>query len=120
MPHSRTDLPLSPIQSVEQITYVDTNGVVQPLPTTEYVVYPEWRRLQWAPDAEIPELQEGVQQRVSIDFTAGWTQVADVPPQLVHGVKVYLTYLYHNRGDQDVMEPQAFDNLWLSEVEDYL
>ena len=114
------ELPRFPLQSVESISYVDEEGATQTLDPALYTVYPAYRRLAWNPNAEIPKLQEGTLQRVTVRYVLGWASREDLPAALVQAMLVNLTMYYNNRGDMEFQEPAAYRELWLSVCEDFL
>lgn len=94
-------IPLRPVQTVDEITYVDPAGVTQTLAADQYAydldrepltIYPAetacWPALKCAP---------GV---VKVTFTAGFGDAAsDVPADLVGALKLIVGHRFEHRGD---------------------
>jgi len=105
-----TPLPKPPLLSVEAITYLprgSVGGVVppgqprsryQPLAKGLYGVdslAPHQRRmLRTAPPAQMPPVREDEQKAIAIDFTAGASSAAEVPPALRRALLMLLRDLY--------------------------
>lgn len=101
-------IPLAPLISVDQITYVDGDGATQTLASSVYQVVGVgaanggWVTTaygqSWPGTRDIPEA-------VTIRFTAGYASTADSPPvsQVPEPIKramvIIINELYENRGD---------------------
>ena len=80
------ELPSPPLISVDAFKYTDTDGVLQTLASTQYVVH-EWRAPAWI----VPAYSGGipvtwptirlVPDSLQIDFTAGYTEGAGSPTE---------------------------------------
>lgn len=97
-PCGSISLPLPPLQTVDEITYVDADGVTQTLATSEYVVdkagligqvhrafETEWPTTRYQPMA------------VRIEFTAGYGAAAAVPADLVSALMLLVAHWDQNR-----------------------
>lgn len=97
-PCGSISVPLPPLQSVVEITYVDSNGTTQTLASTEYVVdkagmiglvhrayQKEWPATRAQPMA------------VRVKFTAGYGAAADVPADLVSALMMLVAHWDQNR-----------------------
>jgi uncharacterized phiE125 gp8 family phage protein len=113
-------LPLAPVQSVDEITYLDTDGVEQTLATSVYrfddnpsspaiwLAYNQsWPSFRWQSDG------------IRITFTAGPDAGASPPPVLdepiVTGMLLLIAHLDRNRDADDQLVdgmPTAVRNLW--------
>ncbi len=91
-------LPEAPIQSVTTVTYVDTAGADQTLPTGDY----ELRRDGLEPSiasafgTQWPKVQEG--SRISVTVTAGFGNAADVPPNIKLAVLMHVAAAANTSG----------------------
>jgi hypothetical protein len=86
-------MPVNPVQSVNSITYIDTNGNTQTLPTNEYVVDStrEPARLMLL---NFPSLDYDTLPRIQISFTAGYSSI---PVDLQHGILMLAADFYRQR-----------------------
>lgn len=92
-------LPRPPLQSVQSVSYVDTNGTTQTLSASLYQVdiksmpgrimpaYNEW----W------PDLRTETFNPVTIAYTAGYTTAALVPPAIKRAIKFIVGHWYSSR-----------------------
>lgn len=114
-------LPRPPHISVDSITYLDTADAQQTLAVSEYVFDPDTRLLQWATNADIPELSQ-LRGAVKITFTSGF---ATVPEQTRQALLLLCGHFYENREalTEGIIPTEielAFTHLMLSVTEDYL
>jgi len=87
------------VQSIDGITYLDMNDTLQTMPAVNYVsdlsgllarVTPKFGQV-WPPT--LPQIGA-----VTVSFTAGYGATADdVPPGLVHWMKMRIGTLYEHR-----------------------
>lgn len=97
-PCGSISLPLPPLVSVDEITYVDSNGATQTLASTEYVVdkagmiglvhrayEKEWPTTRAQPMA------------VRVKFTAGYGNAAAVPADIVSALMLLVAHWDQNR-----------------------
>ena len=92
-------LPLPPCQSVDAITYIDTDGASQTLAVSGYPatgvggaarVHPAFDT-QWPATRVVPEA-------VSVTFTAGYGDTgADVPAPIRSAILMHVAHLYEHR-----------------------
>lgn len=102
-------LPVGPIQSVTALKYLDTAGVEQTLSASLYSadiysipprIYPAYGYL-WP----IPQC---IQNAVRIELVAGYGNAAsDVPPGIVHAIKLLVGHWFRNRESVVVAESVA-------------
>jgi Phage gp6-like head-tail connector protein len=97
MPSAALQMPFPPLQSVTSIKYLDSSGVQQTMPTTDYMVdtisTPGWV----IPVTAWPSSQ-GVANAVEIRFVAGFGSAAtDVPAPIRHALLLLIGHYYENR-----------------------
>lgn len=89
-------VPAMPVQSVGTITYTDTNGAAQTLPTTVYevdsFVEPPVIRLKYG--QVWPSAQPG---SIRVPYTAGYPDAASVPQPLKQWMLLVIGTLFENR-----------------------
>lgn len=108
-------LPVAPVQSVVEIRYASTSGVVQVLDPSTYVVSPSGDTMAIRPRglALWPLLDDDAAEPVIVKFVAGATEA---PPNVKSAVLLAVGDLYHNRettGEraEQVRAAAAFDSL---------
>jgi uncharacterized phiE125 gp8 family phage protein len=115
-PAGEIDLPRPPLQSIEWIKYVDTAGVLQTLPSGNYVSdvsSNEIARVALAWNRFWPITRSSIN-AVVIRFVAGYGDDAeDVPHAIRHGILIEIANLYENR--EDIVVGQAIDMMAVSE-----
>lgn len=87
------------VASVESVKYVDTAGVLQTLPNTEYQTSLGSQlhaRLAPAYGKSWPSTR-GQMDAVQVDFTCGWAAAANVPPAIKQWVLMRVAAYYDNR-----------------------
>lgn len=94
-------LPLPPCQSVDAITYADIAGDEQTLDPSLYNVTrlnsAEPSRI-WTEDPDGWPATEALNpEAVTVEFTAGYGDPADVPAPIRHAIKEHVSRLYENR-----------------------
>lgn len=91
-------LPRAPVQSIDAITYVDTDGATQTLAASEYqsdlgaepvYIRPAYNK-NWP--AVRPQIAA-----ITVDFTAGYGDPADVPAQMRHAMLIIAANSFENR-----------------------
>ena len=94
----RIDLPFPSLVSVESVTYTDTNGVLQTLPTDQYLVdnISEPGCITPAPNTYWPNTQNRVN-AVKISYTSGYGNAAAVPAGVKAWILLRAAALYENR-----------------------
>jgi uncharacterized phiE125 gp8 family phage protein len=94
----RIALPRPPLQSVQSITYYDSDGAQQTLSTDVYgvntarepgFVYLKYGQV-WPCTYEMPDA-------VTINFVAGWDDVLYVPSGIKHAIKLLVAHWYEHR-----------------------
>lgn len=97
-PCGSISLPLPPLKTVDEISYVDANGATQVLATTEYLVdnagmiglvHRAYQK-QWPTTRAQP-------MAVRVEFTAGYGVAADVPSDLVSALMLMVAHWDQNR-----------------------
>lgn len=91
-------LPRPPLQSVSEITYLDTDGTEQTLDSTSYRVDADAEpgRLILNADTSWPNAANEVD-AVRVTYVAGYGAAADVPEQIRSAVLLFVGHLYENR-----------------------
>lgn len=115
------EFPRAPLQSVESITYVDTDGTTKTVAESEYTVhadsepgliYPAWQQ-QWPVTRDVPNA-------VTITAKVGYgNEDSDVPEGIRHWIMMAVGALYENRElDQEaaLSRMQFADNLLSAEA----
>lgn len=94
-------IPFPKLQSVTHVKYRDLEGVEQTLPTTQYWVTntEDPGSIVRAYGVTFPELQYGRPDSIEIQFVAGYGLAADVPDDIKHAMKLWLTDLFDHRGE---------------------
>lgn len=91
------ELPLSPVQTVDAVKYVDWAGVVQTINPSLYIAHlGEHPLVELAPDAAWPTHRRQ-SRAVSIEFTAGYGEAVDLPGPIVQALKLMVSDQYANR-----------------------
>jgi uncharacterized phiE125 gp8 family phage protein len=102
-------LPHPPLASVESVTYVDRDGVVQTLAGTEYIV-----RTAETPGEIVPAYgtlwpaARDVVDAVAVEFTCGYGDPAAVPEPIKRAVLLIVGTLYANR---ETVAPTAMQEI---------
>ena len=94
----RIDLPFPALVSVESVIYFDTNGVLQTLPTDQYIVdnITEPGCVTPAPNTYWPVTQNRVN-AVKISYTSGYGAAANVPAGVKAWILLRVGAMYENR-----------------------
>lgn len=92
-------LPRSPVQSVDEIRYIDDSGVQQTLAQSKYRVDTSSLVARVTPSyAETWPTTRPITNAVEIDFTAGYgANAADVPEPIRQAIKVLVSTWYDHR-----------------------
>lgn len=93
-------LPFPPLQSVSSITYIDGNGDVQTLATSQYQVDAKSQpgRVILEPGYSWPATESGRVNAVIITFVAGYGATsASVPENIRHAIRLILGDMYTQR-----------------------
>lgn len=92
-------LPLPPLQSVDAITYVDTDGTTQTLASGNYQVdeYAEPAVVRAAYNTSWPEVRDETLKAVKVTITAGYGAAADVPDRYKQAIYLLVGHWYANR-----------------------
>lgn len=94
-------IPLAPVQTVDEVRYLDPDGVVQTWAGTDWEALPhlqETKLLLPAYGKSWPSVREG-RMGVEVDFTAGYASPDHVPGDLFHGLLLVLGRWFENRED---------------------
>lgn len=93
-------LPLPPLQSVDQIDYVDTDGDAQTLASSQYQVheYAEPAIVRAAYNVTWPDVRDETLEAVTVTITAGYGDAAsDVPRRYKQAILFLIGHWYANR-----------------------
>src|SRR5690606_32364342 len=104
-------LPVAPVQSIESIKYIDSDGVEQTVSTDVYTLDDDPDspaiRLQYGQSWPVPRAEKNA---VRIRFVAGYADDspgAPLPKALHQAMLLIIGHLYENR--QDVTDKQVYD-----------
>ena len=94
------DVPRPPLRTVNSIKYIDTDGNKQTLDTSVYTVdtVSMVGRIVLAYEQSWPQTRVQIQ-AVTVNYDAGYGTRADIPPDIIAAIKLYLGHLYENRED---------------------
>lgn len=87
----------SPLVSVVQVQYYDTDGTQQVLASSKYIVSSGKSspgRIALAPNEVWPDTEQGRIEAVSVDFTCGYTTIKDT---FKAAIKLLVAHWYENR-----------------------
>lgn len=90
-----------PVQSVTSIGYKDSDGSDQALDSSKYVLdstSSNFSRIGLAANETWPTLRDQVAP-VTITYVAGWSNVSEIPSDIIVAMKLLLTYFYERRAD---------------------
>lgn len=98
-------VPRPPLQSVTTLEYVDTDGALQTLATSEYQVSTSRSPGRIAPARfkVWPVTDPLTMDAVRVTFVAGYGLAASVPPRSIQAIKLLAGHLYENREDSTEM-----------------
>ena len=98
-PEEELEIPLPPLQSIDSISYTLADGSVQTFDPDNYVVdtdnQPGRIALKSGVDWPSDELQPIA--GIRIRFTCGFTQAADIPKNIILGMRLLIGHYYENR-----------------------
>lgn len=102
-----------PVQSISSITYTDSDGSSQTLNSSIYTLdntSGNFARVGLDKDQSWPSIanQAG---SITVNYVAGWDDVADIPGDLIIALKLMLTYFYERRGDGVKQYPTFAEHL---------
>lgn len=97
-------LPGGNVHAVSSVKYIDTAGTEQTLDPSAYQLDPSTApaRLLPAPGGSWPQTQCGRVAAVTVDYTCGWAEAAQVPQALKSAILLLLGDLHENREAQIV------------------
>lgn len=89
----------SPSSTAPVVQYYDTDGVLQTLSTTFYLVNTTSRpgRIERAPAQAWPAVQADRSGTVIITYVVGWTDPAFIPDSIMQGMRCYVTAMECDR-----------------------
>jgi len=93
-PSGAIEIPLPPLQTIDDAVYVDAGGDPVPL---DYVVDDASEPARLFAMGSAWPAGVAAQQAVSIDFTAGYETAADVPAAIIHGMLLLIGNWYQVR-----------------------
>lgn len=98
-------LPIAPVGSVTDISYVDPAGAEQTVPATDYSLV-GWLETSIVPKGPWPVLRSG--ERVSVEVVAGY---AALPPAVRHSLLLLVSSFIAQREDGSAIARSTVDNL---------
>lgn len=106
-------LPRGPVQSVSSVKYVDGNGTEQTVSGSLYQadVYSTPARIRLVSGAAWPTPKMGHMNAVLVTYLAGYATVNAIPKAARDAMKLILTHLERNRGDESAEMPPAVKHL---------
>jgi len=115
------ELPFGNLQSVESVTYKDTDGTISTLPAADYIVEQNGEqigRVVLASDSSWPSTTLYPANPITIRFTCGWADASEVPKRIKTAIKMICADLYAMRGEpvvgQTVTEDKSVPRLLAS------
>lgn len=96
-PAWRIPLPLSPVQAVDSIEYVDAQGATQTVSSSDYVVIDGPAAAVQPAFGKAWPAPRGQARAVAITFTAGYGAPDDVPGALKAAIKLLVGHFYEHR-----------------------
>jgi uncharacterized phiE125 gp8 family phage protein len=105
-------LPRPPLQSINAVTYWDSNNTLQTLSPSVYLVRTPWRqpgRIERAPFQWWPSHLCDLRLPISINFTAGYGLAAAVPQTLKQACLMLAAYWYVNRESALTQVPKEIE-----------
>ena len=102
-------LPVSPLQSVSSITYVDADGDTQTWSSGDYTVYTASTpgRVRPAYDKDWPSDSRGGHNEITLTFVAGYGAAADVPERVKQAILLLIGFWFQQREGAPRQEPIA-------------
>lgn len=100
--HNCMKIPFPVLQTVDSVIYKDSNGNDQTWATDQYWVVntEDPGSIVRAYNVTFPQLQDGRPDAIEIEFTCGYGDAAsDVPEEIRHAQKIWLTDLFEHRGE---------------------
>jgi len=106
-------LPRPPLISVDEVTYLDGDGVAQTLASSVYQVdtFSQPGGLLLAYNQSWPTTRDQAQ-AITIEFTVGYEAADDVPENLKHGLKMLAGMWYGMRETADPGKPDELPLPW--------
>jgi uncharacterized phiE125 gp8 family phage protein len=97
-PRYAIDIPVWPVQSVESISYKDTDNATQTVSLPK-IVQPvnDDRYSICLVDWEAFPVARSTPNAVTISFTAGWSSQANIPPAIARAILMMVSYWYEFR-----------------------
>lgn len=105
-------LPVVPFQSLTSVSYYDSDNQSQTLLVADFTVYAEEDNARLVPDigTNWPAMYDRPD-ALTIVWAAGFGAASAVPANIVVAAKQALTFLYENRGDEDMAIPRSIADL---------
>jgi uncharacterized phiE125 gp8 family phage protein len=106
------DLEYAPIQSIDSVKYYDTDGVLQTMSASDYLLDSDSEpgRLLPAVGTSWPAT-EVRPNAVVIEYDSGYAAASDIPKQLPAAIKLAAGHLYRHR-EEDAPLPAVLDRLF--------
>lgn len=98
--YGRVDLPVTPVQSIESITYFDGSNVQQTLNVADFHLYGEedWAYIVPKENKSWPSTYVRLD-AITITFKAGFGDLSsDVPESIRHAIRLLVVHWFENRG----------------------
>lgn len=94
------ELPIYPAASIAYVKYIDEDGALQTWDSSNYStdLIGMGPRIVPKPDVDIPDIGD-YPNAIQVQYTAGETTTAAIPPELKHAILVHLALLYERRED---------------------
>jgi uncharacterized phiE125 gp8 family phage protein len=97
-------LPLAPVSAIDEVTYLDTDGVEQTLASSVYALDSGRNEIYLADGEEWPETQE-IRDSVTVRFTAGYgADPEDIPADIRQAMLFLVAHWYENRTAIDIAD----------------
>jgi len=105
-------LPRAPVQSITSVNYIATDGSDYTEFTNKSTdLISEPARIQPAYNYSWPSTK-AVMNAVKVEFVAGYADADSVPERFKNAMKLYITHMFYNRGEEGYRTlPQAFFDL---------
>jgi uncharacterized phiE125 gp8 family phage protein len=92
-----------PVSAISSVTYYDADGDEQTLSASNYRLQPSTLAagyLEWDDDFSRPTI-ESREDAVTITFTVGYADIADVPPMAKYAIKLKLSEIFGDLRDRE-------------------
>lgn len=107
-------IPKSPVNSIDSLEYLDTDGNWQTLASENYELKSQDNLrsvLYFEEFDELPTLKSGVGVRVRMSITVGYATASDIPEQDKQAIFLLFTHYYNHREDTIKKQPSRATDL---------